>query len=101
MSLLMGTKRGLENIATQPASRGTINGVRIEVVAIMVGGTPVLTATPDERRIALYTQRVGEKLERQGWLPDLRRKRMLDVIVREAVRCKAPKPGAEDASVAE
>ena len=96
MATVIGTKKGLENMATQPASKGTINGVRIDVVALLVAGHPLPAATQDERRIALHVQRVGERMERQGWLPDLRRRRMLDVIAREAIRCEHPEePTAE------
>lgn len=70
-------------------SIAVINGVRIAAVAQLVAGNPLASST-DERRIARKAQRIGEKLERQGWLPDLRRKRMLDVIVREAFRCDPP-----------
>lgn len=84
MSTILGTKQGLENMATQPASKGTINGVRIEVVALCVAGKAPADISENEERIAAYVARVGKKLEQQGWLPDLRHRRMLDCIVREA-----------------
>lgn len=71
-------------MSTPAASSAIINGVRVAMVARLVSGVPDIMSTPDERRIALHVQRVGEKLERKGYLPSLRRSRMLAVIVEEA-----------------
>lgn len=68
-----------------------INGVRVNVVAVLVAGKPLATATADERRIALKVQRVGEKLERKGYYPEFRREVMLETIVAEAKKCVPPR----------
>lgn len=64
----------------------TINGVRLAMVAKLVGRTEDVTATPREREIAAYLRRLGERMERKGYLPELRRKHMMRVMQREAMR---------------
>jgi hypothetical protein len=76
-----------------PAAKQRVNGVRVGVVAMLVAGK-VTACTPEEYRIALKVQRVGERLERKGWLPELRRRAMLRKIVLEAKQVRvSPQAG--------
>lgn len=75
-----------------PASKAVINGVRVSTVAVLVSGRDV-RCTPAEFRIALKVQRLGEEMERKGYLPMLRRRAMLRKIVDEANRVPVPPHG--------
>lgn len=83
---------GKAMIDTDGSKNVTINGVRIDMVAKLVGGHHDMTATEDEERIAKRVRRVGEKMEREGFLPELRRIRMQRVMMDEAMATKAPGP---------
>lgn len=61
-----------------------INGVRLEMVAKLVGGIEDVTATLREREVALVVRRVGERLERKGLLPALRREQMKRAMLLQA-----------------
>lgn len=62
----------------------TINGIRLEMVAKLVGRTAAGTATPREREVARKVRQVGERLERKGYLPELRRRQMMQAMVLQA-----------------
>jgi hypothetical protein len=53
---------------------------RPEVIAKLVGNNEDLTATEREREIAKKLRDIGKKMEREGYLPELRRKHMLRVM---------------------
>lgn len=61
-----------------------INGVRLDVVARLVGNQEDVTATPRERDVAAKVRQVGERLERKGVLPELRRRQMVRAMVLQA-----------------
>lgn len=61
-----------------------INGIDLERVAALVSGKPSLMATREEHRIAEAARKYGEKLERQGYIPAVRRAAMQREMVRLA-----------------
>lgn len=71
-----------------PASDGgaAINGVRLDRVAAIVSSKPPLDATAEEWRIARVTIAYGERLEREGYMPQFRRPAMLRRMAEEARR---------------
>lgn len=73
-----------------------INGVRLDVVARLVGSKfygEYDDATPDEFRIAAKIRTLGAKMERQGYLPAIRRQHMQRAMVNEAQRVKVIRVG--------
>jgi hypothetical protein len=58
-----------------------VTSPRLDTVARLVGTGDDVTATDDERAIAAVLRRLGEKMEREGWLPELRRRHMARVMV--------------------
>ena len=60
--------------------------INIERVARLVGNHEDVTATDEERALAKKLRRIGDKMERQGYLPGIRRAHMLRVLREEAGR---------------
>lgn len=56
----------------------------LDRIARLVSGREDVTATPEERAIAKKTRSIGERMEREGYLPSLRRDRMMRVMMDEA-----------------
>ncbi len=50
---------------------------RPDIIAALVGNNEDVTATTREREIASKLRTLGERLERKGYLPELRRRHML------------------------
>lgn len=70
--------------------------LNITRIAKLVGKREDLTATPRERAIAKKLRKLGEKMERDGYLPAIRRAHMLRVLHEEAGK-PAPMPHEEQA----
>jgi hypothetical protein len=59
---------------------------RPDIIAKLVGNGDDVTATPREREIAAVLRKLGAKMEREGYLPELRRRHMLRVMREECGR---------------
>jgi ribosomal protein S21 len=68
----------------------TLNGINLERVAKLVSGMFPIDATQDEHRIADAVRKYGQQIEREGYLPDLRRKAMYERVVELAQAMRDP-----------
>lgn len=74
--------------STKPAETQSINGINLDRVAQLVSGRFPIDATQDEHRIAENVRRYGEKLEREGYMPQFRRPAMMRRMVELAREAK-------------
>jgi hypothetical protein len=58
--------------------------IDIDRIARLVAGRIDITATQKEQEIAKQLRRIGERMEREGFLPSMRRAHMLRLLHDEA-----------------